>query len=96
MKNSNEIGEFFNLRTKNPNNHLIGFVKINSLRNIITDLRFVMERCFPDTSVIEETKLRSEFKTEFLLINKYLMPIRRDRNEFGGGLMQFIRKWGGL
>ena len=65
---------------------------MNSLRNKITDLRLVMERCLPDVLVIEETKLNSDFKTEIFLINNYQKPIRRDRNEFGGGLMQFVRK----
>ena len=88
----NDIGEIFNLRTKNPNTPLIGFLNINSLRNKITDLRLVMERCLPDVLVIEETKLNSDFKTEIFLINNYQKPIRRDRNEFGGGLMQFVRK----
>ena len=71
---------------------MIGFLNINSLRNKITDLRLVMERCLPDILVIEETKLNSDFKTESFLINNYQKPIRRDRNEFGGGLMQFVRK----
>ena len=92
MENSNEIEEFFNPRIKNPNNPLISFLNINSLRNKITDLRYVMERCLPDIMVIEETKLSSEFKTESFLINNYQKPIRRNRNAFGGGLMQFIRK----
>ena len=53
-----------------------------------------MEKCFPDISVIrvEETKLNSDFKTEIFLVNDYQKQIRRDRNEFGGGLMQFVRK----
>ena len=38
-----------------------------------------MERCLPD------------FKTESFLIKNYQKPIRRDRNEFDGDLMQFIR-----
>ena len=87
-----DIRETFDLRTKNPNNPLIGFLNINSLRNKIIDLRLVMERCLPDILVIEETKLNSDFKTEIFLINNYQRPIRRDRNEFGGGLMQFVRK----
>ena len=87
-----DIGEIFDLRTKNPNNPLIGFLNINSLRNKIIDLRLVMERCLPDILVIEETKLNSDLKTEIFLINNYQRPIRRDRNEFGGGLMQFVRK----
>ena len=51
-----------------------------------------MERCLPDILVIEETKLNLDFKTEAFLIKNYQKPIRRDRNEFGGGLMQYVRK----
>ena len=58
---SSDIGGIFKLRTKNPNNPLIGFLNINSLRNKITDLRLVMERCLPDILVIEKTKLESDF-----------------------------------
>ena len=43
MTTPNEIEELFNLRTKNPNNPLIGFLNSNSLRNKITDMRFVMK-----------------------------------------------------
>ena len=56
------------------------------------DLRKVVKKCLPDILVIEETKLNSGFKTENFLINNYQKPIRRDRNEFGGGLMHFFRK----
>ena len=87
-----DIGEIFHLRTKYPNNPLIGFLNINSLHNKIVDLRLVMERFLPDILVIEETKLNSDFKTEIFLINNYQKPMHRDRNEFGGGLMQFVRK----
>ena len=61
---SSDIEEIFNLRAKNPNNPLIGFLNINSLRNKITDPRMVVERCLPDILVIEETKLNSDFKSE--------------------------------
>lgn len=70
-KNFSDIDEFFSLRTKNPNNPLIGFLNINSLRNKITDLRLVMERCLPDLLVIQETKLTSDFKTESFVVNNY-------------------------
>ena len=89
---SSDIEDIFNLRTKNPNNPIIGFLNINSLRNKITDLKMVMERCLPDILLVEETKLNSDFKTETFLMNDYQRPIRRDKNESGGGLMQFIRK----
>ena len=34
----------------------------------------------------------SEFKNKEFLMNNYQTPMRRDRNEFGGGLMQYVRK----
>ena len=51
----------------------------------------IAERCLPDVLLIEETKLNSDFKTESFLINNYKSPIRLDRSEFGGGLMQYSR-----
>ena len=50
-----------------------------------------MERCLRDALVIEETKI-SDFKTETFLVNDYQKPVRRDRNEFGGGIMLYVRK----
>ena len=51
-----------------------------------------MERCLPDVLAIEETKINSDFKTESFLVNNYQKPMRRDRNEFGGGIMLYVRK----
>ena len=87
-----DIDALFSLRTTFQNNPLIGFLNINSLRNKIIDLRVIVERCLPDILVIEETKLSSDFKTENFLISNYQKPLRKDRNENGGGLMQFVRK----
>ena len=87
----NDIDEFFSLRAECAGNLLISFLNINSLRNKITDLRMIAERCLPDVLLIEETKLNSDFETESFLINNYKSPIRLDRSEFGGGLMQYSR-----
>ena len=87
----NDIDEFFSLRAECAGNLLISFLNINSLRNKITDLRMIAERCLRDVLLIEETKLNSDFKTESFLINNYKSPIRLDRSEFGGGLMQYSR-----
>ena len=87
----NDIDEFFSLRAECAGNLLLGFLNINSLRNKITDLRMIAERCLPDVLFIEEIKLNSDFKTELFLINNYKSPIRLDRSEFGGGLMQYSR-----
>ena len=37
-------------------------------------------------------KLSSDFKTDTFLANNYQKPMRRDRNEFGGGIMLYVRK----
>ena len=87
-----EINRLFQLRTKHHNNPLLGFLNINSLRYKIVDLREVAEHCLPDVLVIEETKLNEDFKTELFVMNNYQYPMRRDRNEFGGGIMQYARK----
>ena len=71
----NDIDEFFSLRAECAGNLLIGFLNINSLRNKITDLRMIAERCLPDVLLIEETKLNSDFKTKSFLINNYKSPI---------------------
>ena len=47
---------------------------------------------FSELLGLQNSKLNSDFKTEIFLVNNYQKPIRRDRNEFGGGLMQFVRK----
>ena len=60
----NDIDEFFSRRAECAGNLLIGFLNINSLRNKITDLRMIAERCLPDVLLIEETKLNLDFKTE--------------------------------
>ena len=75
-----------------PNNPIVGFLNINSLRNKIINLRNVAKKCLPDVLLIEETKLSAEFKTEIFLLNNYQPPMRRDRNEHGGGLMQYARR----
>ena len=67
------------------------FLNITSLRNKIIDLRLIVKWCKPDVFVIGETKLNASFKTETLSIDGYQNPYRKDRTEFGGGLMQYIR-----
>ena len=87
----NDIDLLFSLRVEFSRNLLIGFLIINSLRNKIIDLRMIAERCLPDILLVEETKLNSDFKTDLFLINNYKSPIRLDRSEFGGGLLQYSR-----
>ena len=87
-----DLQNLFKLRTQYHNHPIIGFLNINSIRYKIIDLRIIIERFLPDILVIEETKLSSEFNNNAFLINNYKAPMRHDRDEFGGGLMQYVRK----
>ena len=54
---SKDIDEFSILRAECAGNLLIGFLNINSLRNKITELRMIAERCLHDVLLLkEETK----------------------------------------
>ncbi len=87
-----DLQNLFELRTQYHNHPIIGFLNINSIRYKIIDLRIIIERFLPDILVIEETKLSSEFNNNAFLINNYKAPMCHDRDEFGGGLMQYVRK----
>ena len=89
---SDDLENLFRLRAQYHNHPLIVFLNINSLRYKIFDLRIIVEKFLPDILVIEETKLNSEFKNKEFFMNNYQTPMRRDRNEFGGVLMQYVRK----
>ena len=51
-----------------------------------------MQKALPDILVVAETKLNNDFSTQNFIVENYQTPLRRDRNEHGGGLMQFNRK----
>eukprot|EP00794_Sanderia_malayensis_P003941 gene3941-4486_t len=87
-----DLQNLFGLRAQYHNHPIIGFLNINSIRYKITDLRIIIEKFLPDILVIQETKLSSEFNNNAFLINNYKTPMRQDRDEFGGGLMQYVRK----
>ena len=87
-----ELEELIRLRSQYTNNPLITYLNINSLRNKIFDLREIILKALPDILVVAETKLNNDFPTQNFIVENYQTPLRRDRNEDGGGLMQFNRK----
>ena len=50
-----------------------------------------MQKALSDILVVVETKLNNDIPTENLIVENYQTPLRRDRHEHGGGLMQFNR-----
>ena len=78
------------LRLKYPRNPLIGYLNINSLRNKIIDVRELIGRLQLDYFVISETKLDSSFPSAQFHAGDYERRNRRDRNESGVGLIEFV------
>ena len=88
----NSLEHITNLRLASPNNPLISYLNINSLRNKITDLREILKTVSPDYFVIAETKLNHEFPNAQFLIDNYEIKNRIDRDKYGGGLIEYVKK----
>ena len=71
---------------------MIGYLNINSLRNKIIDLREVLKHISLDYFVLSETKLDNSFSCAQFQISGYEIRARRDRNKYGGGLIEFVKK----
>ena len=71
---------------------MIGYLNINSLRNKIIDLREVLKHISLDYFVLSETKLDNSFPCAQFQISDYEIRARRDRNKYGGGLIEFVKK----
>ena len=79
-------------RLKYPNNLLIGYLNINSLRNKIIDVREVIEKLSLDYFVISEIKLDKSFPSAHFNVSNYEIRNRRERDKNGGGIIEFVRK----
>ena len=87
-----EIERISEIRTKHPHNPLLGYLNINSLRNKVIDLCEYLSSISLDYFVLSETKLNSEFPSAQFDIEGYEVRARRDRNQHGGGLIEYVRK----
>ena len=92
MLYESDLEKLKKLRLKYPNNPLICYLNINSLRNEIIDACEVIDKISPDVFVIAETKLNVEFPSNQFEIFYYEIRNRRDRNKNGGGLIEYVRK----
>ena len=75
-----------------PKNRLIAYLKINSLRNKITDLGAIISYLSPDYLVLSETKLDDSFPLAQFSVPDYEIRDRRDRHKNGGGLIKFVKR----
>lgn len=80
------------LKQKNPNNLLISYLNINSIRNKFSDLRSLIGNTF-DIITIAESKLDDSFpSSQFYLPGFQFPPFRLDCTAHSGGLLTYIKK----
>lgn len=70
-------------KTKHPNNILLSYLSINSLRYKMKDLRVSVSIFLPNYLVISEaeTKINEEFPNFQFFIENFDIRIRKDRNK---------------
>ena len=81
----------FSSRRKNLSRIIFAHLNINSLRNKFDTLVHQIKGNV-DVLVISETKLDESFPEWQFKIPGFATPFRRDRNEFGVGIMVFVRE----
>ena len=80
-----------NIRLNNVNNVIIGQLNINSIRNKFENLKLVISTNV-DIFLVSETKINESFPENQFKITGYSRPYRLDRNEYGGGLLLYVRE----
>ena len=79
------------IHLKNVNYIIIAHINRNSIRNKFDLLlHYVCGKI--DLLIKTETKLDKSFPSGQFLLHGYSEPFRLDRNQFGGGLLVFIRE----
>ena len=77
-------------RTNNAENLIVASLNVNSIRNKFDQLKLLVKDSL-DILVLEETKLDETFPEGQFYIDGFMPPFRRDRNQYGGGVMIFVR-----
>ena len=91
-KQCTELQIIYENRLKYARNSLIGYLNINSLRNKIVDAREVFGKFQLDYFVLSETKLDDSFLSAQFYIENFEIRNRKDRDNGGGGLIEFVKK----
>ena len=78
------------LRIKNINRLIIGYLNINSISGKFDQLMPIIEKNI-DALILTETKINASFLNSQFLIDGYSPPFGYDRNTFGGGVLIYTR-----
>ena len=79
-------------RLKHPQNPLIRYQNIYSLRNKIVDAREVFEKHQLDYFVLSETRLNDSFLSAQFYIENFEIRNRWEKDNNGSVLIEFVRK----
>ena len=80
------------LRNNFPQNPIISYLNINSLRNKIFHLREICDKAPVDILCIDETKIDPSFPDSQFHIDGYQFPpFRKDRDKNGGGKIVYVK-----
>ena len=90
--NSVDLQSLKSAQSDNTENPMIGYLNINNLQNKIIDLREFLKHISLDYFVLSETKLDNSFPCAQFQIADYEIRARRNRNQCGGGLIEFVKK----
>ena len=77
---------------KHSKNPIVGYLNIYSLQNKLTDLRVILKYLSLDYFVLSETKLNESFPNAQYTLDSHEIRARRNRNKFGGGVIEYVRK----
>ena len=75
-----------------PKNIIFAYLNLNSLHNDFNDLRILLQDISLRYIVLSKTKLGSSFPAAQFHIPGYEIRARRDRNKYGGGLIECVKK----
>ena len=82
--------ELNTIRKGNPSNLICGYININSIRYKHDHIVDLLGRNLLDILFVSETKIDDSFPNAQFAIDGYSMW-RADRNQYGGGVMAYLR-----
>ena len=88
--NYNVFEELAQVRKSHPRKLISGHLNINSLRYKFDEIKPLLIDKIVDILFISESKLDESFRDQLLQVDGYRLE-QRDRNEFGGGIVAFVR-----
>ena len=92
MKNDFHLIYAKTLRLQYSSNPLIAYLNINPLQNNVDALREITKNFMLHIFCIDEINLDDSFPDHHFKIDGYQFPpFRRDRNNFGGGKIVYIK-----